>query len=149
MRGGERGAGGAGGHRAPERGAGGAGGHLAPERGAGGAVGHRAPERGAVTAELAVGLPVIVLVLGACLGGLGVATTTLRAHDAAADAARLLGRGEPLTRAEQVVARTVPGGHLAVTRPEELVCVTIELEQRLLLVPLTVVGSSCALDAGW
>lgn len=122
---------------------------TAIDRGAGRADGDRAPERGAVTAELAVGLPVVVLVLGACLGGLGVATAQLRAHDVAADAARLLGRGEPLTRAEQVVAHAVPGGLLDVSRPDELVCVTVTVEHRLLLVPLTVVGASCALDAGW
>lgn len=121
----------------------------APDRGAGGAGGHGTPDRGAVTAELAVGLPVVVLVLGACLGGLGVATTQLRAHDAAADAARLLGRGEPLASAERVIERTVPGGRLAVSRPDELVCASVAVEQRLLLVPLTVTGRSCALDAGW
>lgn len=102
-----------------------------------------------MTAELAVGLPVIVLVLGACLGGLGVATAQLRAHDAAADAARLLGRGEPLARAEQLVARTVPDGRVVVSRPDELVCVTVAVDQRVLLVPMVVSGRSCALDAGW
>ena len=130
-----------------DRGAGSADGHRA-DRGAGSAHGHRA-DIGAVTAELAVGLPVVVLVLGACLGGLGIATAQLRAHDAAADAARLLGRGEPLASAESVVSRTVPGGRLSVGRPDDLVCATVTVEQRLLLVPLTVTGSSCALDAGW
>jgi len=129
------------------RGAGCAGGHRA-DPGADCAGGHRA-DHGAVTAELAVGLPVVVLVLGACLGGLGAATAQLRAHDAAADAARLLGRGEPLASAERVVARTVPGGRLAVARPDELVCATVAVEQRVLLVPITVSGRSCALDAGW
>lgn len=105
-------------------------------------------DRGAVTAELAVGLPALVLVLGACLGGLGIATSQLRAHDAAADTARLLGRGESLASVEAVVARTVPGGRLAVSRPDQLICATVTLEQRLLLVPVSVAGSSCALDAG-
>jgi Flp pilus assembly protein TadG len=111
--------------------------------------GDRAPDRGAVTAELAVGLPVVVLVLAVCLGGLGIATAQLRAHDAAADAARLLGRGEPLARAEALVARTAPGGRLAVASPDDLVCATVTVEQRLLLVPIAVAGSSCALDSGW
>jgi hypothetical protein len=102
-----------------------------------------------VTAELAVGLPVVVLVLGVCLGGLGIATAQLRAHDAAADAARLLGRGEPVARAEALVARTAPGARLSVARADALVCATVTVEQRLLLVPIAVAGSSCALDAGW
>ena len=120
-----------------------------PHRIAGGRATDSAPDRGAVTAELAVGLPVVVLVLGVCLGGLGIATAQLRAHDAAADAARLLGRGEPVARAEALVARTAPGGRLSVARADALVCATVTVEQRLLLVPIAVAGSSCALDAGW
>ncbi|MFN4002941.1 TadE family type IV pilus minor pilin [Microcella sp.] len=105
-------------------------------------------DRGSVTAEIAVGLPAVVLVLAACLGGLGLATTQLRAHDAAADAARLLGRGEPAAAAQQHVARSIAGAALTVSRPAELVCVRVVVEQRLLLVPVRVVGSACALDGG-
>lgn len=106
-------------------------------------------DRGAVTAEVAVTLPVVVLVLAACLGGLGLATANVRAQDAAADAARLLGRGEALEVAQQHVARTVAGATLAVTRPRDLVCVTVHLEQRVMLVPVVLTASSCALDGGW
>lgn len=133
--------------RAADAGADTALGHRA-DAGAGSAGGHRA-DGGAVTAELAIGLPVVVLVLGACLGGLAAGTAQLRAHDAAADAARLLGRGEPLARAESVVAQTVAGGRLSVSRADGLVCASVDLEQRVLLVQITVTGRSCALDAGW
>ncbi len=106
-------------------------------------------DRGSTTAEVAVALPAVVVVLAACLGGLGLASAQLRAQDAAADAARLLGRGEPEVAAEQLVTRSVPGGELVVTRPDDLVCATVRVVQRVLLVPLRVAGSSCALVGGW
>lgn len=105
-------------------------------------------DRGSTTAEVAVALPAVVIVLAACLGGLGLASTQLRAQDAAADAARLLGRGEPEAAAGQLVARSVRGGTLSVSRPDDLVCATVVVEQRLLMVPLRVEGSSCALAGG-
>ncbi len=110
---------------------------------------HRAGrDRGSVTAEIAVGLPAVVIVLAACLGGLGLATTQLRAQDAAADAARLLGRGEPASAAQQHVARSVPGAAFTISRPADLVCARVVVEQRLLLVPVRAAGASCALDGG-
>lgn len=107
-----------------------------------------ARDRGSVTAEIAVALPAVVVVLAACLGGLGLASAQVRAQDSAADAARLLGRGEPLAAAEQLVARSVTGADLVISRPAGLVCASVVVERRLLLVPLRVAGSSCALDGG-
>lgn len=105
-------------------------------------------DRGSVTAELAVGLPVLVLVLAACLGGLGLATAQLRATDAAADAARVLSRGDPVAVAHGLIERVVPGSALTVSRPDGLVCARVVVERRLLGVPMRVAGSSCALDGG-
>ena len=103
-------------------------------------------DRGAVTAEFAVALPAVVLVLAACLGGLGLGLAQLRAHDAAADAARVLGRGESVATARAVVASSAPGARLESNRDGMLVCAHVELEHRLLGVPLRVAGHSCALD---
>lgn len=97
---------------------------------------------------MAVALPVIVLVLAACLGGLGLAAAHLRAQDAAADAARLLGRGESTATAQLHVSRTAPGALLTVARPAGLVCASVQLEQRVLLMPVVLTASSCALDGG-
>jgi hypothetical protein len=108
----------------------------------------RQADRGSVTAELAVGLPVVVLVLAACLGGLGLATSQLRATDVAADAARLLGRGETAEVAQRLVERAAPGAELIVSRPAGLVCVRVIVERRLLAVPMRLEGASCALDGG-
>lgn len=108
----------------------------------------RRNDRGAVTAEIAVGLPAVVVVLAACLGGLGLATSQLRAHDTAADAARLLGRGEPVAAVEQLIARSLGAADLVITRPAGLVCATVVVEQRVMLIPLHVSGASCALADG-
>lgn len=108
----------------------------------------RRADRGSVTAEIAVGLPAVIVVLAACLGGLGLATDQLRAQDTAADAARVLGRGESVAAAERLVARSVGTAELAVTRPSELVCAQVTVERRVLLVPLRVTGESCALADG-
>ena len=107
-----------------------------------------AHDRGSATAEIAVGLPAVVLVLAACLGSLGLGTAQVRAQDAAADAARLLGRGETLAAAQRHVDRSVPGARLAVDYPDDLVCTTVSVERPVLLVPVRVSGSSCALDGG-
>lgn len=55
---------------------------------------------GMVTAELAVALPALVLVLGVLLGALALAADQVRCVDAASAAARSLARGEPAARAE-------------------------------------------------
>ncbi|MDX2024802.1 TadE family type IV pilus minor pilin [Microcella sp.] len=105
-------------------------------------------DRGSVTAELAVGLPAVVVVLAACLGALGLAADQVRAHDAAADAARLLGRGESTAAAERHVQIIVPGARLVVRFVDDLVCTTVSVERPVLAVPLRVEGSSCALGGG-
>ncbi|MHA7261763.1 TadE family type IV pilus minor pilin [Arthrobacter sp. TMN-37] len=54
----------------------------------------RAPERGAVTAELAVALPALVLLLGAFLGAASIGVVQLRLEEAARAGAREVVRGE-------------------------------------------------------
>lgn len=105
-------------------------------------------DRGAVTAEVAVALPAVVLVLAACLGGLGLSTAHLRAQDAAADVARLLGRGESTAVAQQHLSGAAPGARLAISRPAGLVCASVRVEQRVLLFPVELTASACALDGG-
>jgi Flp pilus assembly protein TadG len=51
-------------------------------------------DRGSATAELAVGLPALILFLVVGLGAIGVATTKAQCVDAARDAALAAARGE-------------------------------------------------------
>jgi Flp pilus assembly protein TadG len=57
-----------------------------------------------VTAEFAVALPAVVLVLVLGVSALSAAGRQVRLQDAAADAARLVGRGEDPARAGSAVA---------------------------------------------
>ncbi len=103
-------------------------------------------ERGSVTAEFAVALPALVLVLAACLSGIAVTGQQLRLQDAAALAARTLARGSP---PEPLVARLLPGARVSSEADGDLACVTLTLSVRVTaLLPLTLTARSCALAGG-
>jgi hypothetical protein len=83
-------------------------------------------ERGSVTAELAVGLPVVVLLLVAVLTLAAASTAQMRALDAARAAARALAVGEDEAVARAAALRV--GGEdaeLALARDGEWVEVTV------------------------
>jgi Flp pilus assembly protein TadG len=63
-----------------------------------------------VTAEFAVVLPSLVLVVVTALGGVVAMTDRLRCVDAAATAARLAARGEPLPTVRAAALRVAPSG---------------------------------------
>lgn len=106
-------------------------------------------DRGSVAAELAVALPAALMAVAFGVGALGAAATQVSLQDAAADAARLLGRGESSVRAAGVVRDAVDGASSASRSAGDLVCVTASLDLRigrLISVPLS--ASSCALAGG-
>lgn len=77
-----------------------------------------AAERGSVTAELAVGLPVVVLLLVAVLTLVAASAAQLRAGDAARAAARLVAIGEPADVVEAAAVR-VGGDDVDLTLVDE------------------------------
>ena len=90
--------------------------------------GLRGGSRGAVTAELAVAIPAVVLLFGVILTAVAAGVAQVRAEEAARAAARELARGEP----PNVVAATVQRMAGAGARPEvkadgETVSVTIRV----------------------
>lgn len=97
---------------APPRSAGGGAADGGPA-GGGRAGGSPAGERGSATAELAAGLPALLLLLLAGLAAVGAVTTQLRCVDAAREAALAAARGEPGTGAGQRVAPA--GAEVSVT----------------------------------
>ncbi|MGN8026495.1 TadE family type IV pilus minor pilin [Microbacterium sp. 22242] len=106
-------------------------------------------ERGSATAELAVALPVVVLTLLLGVGVLGAGLRMVSLQDAVADAARILGRGDGSGDAGAAVARADPAAGFAVSRSDDLVCVTASADARILgglVVPIRATG--CALDGG-
>jgi Flp pilus assembly protein TadG len=106
-------------------------------------------DRGSVAAELAVALPAALIAIIFGVGALSAAATQVSLQDAAADSARLLGRGESPARAAGVIRDAVDGASSATRTDGDLVCVTASLDMRigrLISVPLR--ASSCALAGG-
>jgi Flp pilus assembly protein TadG len=68
----------------------------------------RRADRGAVTAEIAVALPSLVLVLGLGLGALEAAATQIACVDAARQGARSLARGDPPEEARRIAVAGAP-----------------------------------------
>ncbi|SIS11444.1 TadE family type IV pilus minor pilin [Microbacterium sp. RURRCA19A] len=102
-------------------------------------------DRGAVTAEFAVVLPAVVLVLALGLGALSAGAAGVRLQHAAAESARLFGRGDD-AGARAVVARV--GATVGVTRTDALVCVDVTATPPVPLPLGPLAARSCALDGG-
>lgn len=106
-------------------------------------------DRGSAAAELAVALPAVVLALLLGAGALGAASRQVALQDAAADAARLLGRGERAGAAHRVVSAAVPGAGMSSRASSDLVCVSahsVVAIGGIIRIPLE--ASSCALAGG-
>jgi Flp pilus assembly protein TadG len=99
-----------------------------------------------VTAEVALLMPAIALVLAFCITGVQVVGVQVRVTDAAAAAARVLARGDPLGGAAAIAAAA--GGSLSVQRDGDYVCATVDAEAGSLL-RVRVSARSCALEGGW
>jgi hypothetical protein len=108
-------------------------------------------EEGSVTAEFAVVLPAVVLVLGCCLGAVQVVGQQVRLTDAAADAARSLARGDDAARAAGLVGRAVAGASFSSELLGEFVCARLAAPGAFgpfAGFGLTVEARSCALAGG-
>jgi hypothetical protein len=83
-------------------------------------------EDGMVTAELAVALPALVVVMVAALYGVALVTAALRCTDAAAVAARLAARGESTVTVRSTALAAAPSGaRLAVAESATTVTATV------------------------
>jgi hypothetical protein len=102
-------------------------------------------DAGGVTAEFAVALPAIVIVLAACLGAVQLVSTQVRVQDAASQAARAFGRGEtPPARVSGL-----PGASLGHSSRDGLECATISVPARALgAIELQLEATSCAMGGG-
>lgn len=95
-----------------------------------------------------MGLPAVVVVLALCLGGIQTVGQQFRLMDAAADAARLIARGDGQDAARGHVSRTVGAVSFAVEAEGDFRCVRLAAEPmfppaRALDLPVT--ATSCAL----
>lgn len=93
-------------------------------------------------------LPAVALMLAVGLGAVHLGALQVGLTDAAADAARLLGRGDPAGEASSRVAAVTPGAAMAVAEAGSLVCVTAtaSVSVGLLGALFELSGRGCALD---
>ena len=105
-------------------------------------------EAGSVTAEFAMILPAIALILAIGVGVVQLGALQVRLTDAAADAARMLGRGDPAGSASARVAQAQAGASMSVSHPGALVCVTARASagSDVLGALFDFSGTGCALD---
>jgi secretion/DNA translocation related TadE-like protein len=86
----------------------------------------RRTDRGVVTAEFAMALPAVVIVLAAVLATATVALNQMRCTDAAREAARAAARNEPAATVAAVArAEGPPGAEVQVSRVGDRVVVTV------------------------
>src|SRR3954447_19403080 len=104
-------------------------------------------EAGTVTAELAVALPAVLLVLAACLGGLRLGAEQVRLADAAGIAARSLARHDPPGTTASLL-RALGGSVVGVTRGGGVLCAGLERSVPVLgtLAVVPIRARSCALE---
>ena len=82
-------------------------------------------DRGSVTAETAVALPGLVVVLVAVLWLVAALGAHIRCLDAAREAARAVARGESMTLVHSLVAAAAPGATVRVVNGGDTVTVTV------------------------
>jgi Flp pilus assembly protein TadG len=102
-----------------------------PTRSRVGPGGARRRDRGSATAELAVALPVVVLLLLAGLTAVGAVTTKLRCVDAAREAVLAASRGEPGVAAGRRAAPS--GAEVTLARSGDTVSATVSAPVPLLV----------------
>lgn len=108
----------------------------------------RLGDRGSVTAEFAVALPAILLLLVLCVGTLSAASRQVLLQDAVTDASRLVARGDDEGRALALIAAAAPGSRSEITRDDDLVCVAASAPIGVAAITVRVTARSCALAGG-
>ncbi|HEY0248387.1 MAG TPA: TadE family type IV pilus minor pilin [Gryllotalpicola sp.] len=87
-------------------------------------------ERGTVTAEFAVVLPGVLLVLALCLGAVNVVAQQLTLGSLAASGARMLARGDDPAAMQARLVAAAPGVTVARSSDGGFVCVALERHAR-------------------
>lgn len=112
----------------------------------------RRGDAGTVTAELAVAVPAVLLVLAYCLTGLALAVDQVRCVDAARVAARAASRGEPAAQVRAVALDLAPErSRVDISSGGRTVTVTVVAPRRADLLPGLPTGrgeATAALEPG-
>jgi len=107
------------------------------------------PDTGSVTAEFAVVLPAVIVVVALAVGAVGASAQSVRLADAAAVAARQTARGD-VDSVPETLAALAPGAESSSSLQGAIVCLTVA--RAVSLGPLsgvvTLRARSCAPTAG-
>lgn len=107
----------------------------------------RYDDGGSATAEFAVIVPAVILLIALTAGSLSAVGRLVRLEQAVAQAARLAARGEP-DRVAELVATIADARLDAIAADGDLVCVTASAGVRVPLPLPELSARSCALDGG-
>lgn len=106
-------------------------------------------DEGSVTAEFALVVPAVIVVLACCLGAFQLASLQLTLENAAAVAARTMARGGDGAAAASRAAAVSPGVRLERQDRGDLVCAVARASAGLgLLGPMNLSATSCSLAGG-
>jgi hypothetical protein len=83
-------------------------------------------EKGSVTAELAIALPAVTMVIAVTLAGFGLQVERMKFVSLASSSARAIGRGEAQARVEAEFEALASGAELSIEYLENHVCARIE-----------------------
>jgi hypothetical protein len=89
-------------------------------------------DAGTVTAELAIALPSVALVIGVTLSGFGLQVERMKYVSVAASASRALGRGEPQAEVQALVFEAAPEAKIEVEFLENHICAKVSRELKVL-----------------
>ena len=103
-------------------------------------------DRGSVTVEAALVLAVLVVVVSACLAGIGCLIAQLSCADAAREAARLAGRGDGAGAQSAVAALAPAGAVLSLDNRGDLVTATVTVGAVSGLLPGVVIRASASAE---
>ena len=87
-------------------------------------------EKGSVTAELALALPSVALVIAVTLGGFSLQVERMKLVDLSASAVRALARGEEQAAVEAMLKATRPDALIKIEHEENQVCISVSFMAR-------------------
>jgi hypothetical protein len=109
----------------------------------------RGGERGSVTAELAIAMPSVVLLLAVSLGAFGLQIERLKLVASAASLARSLGRGDSERNIRDLASQTDANLKLEFDYLDDFLCVTLSKNFAISSLPgIEVSERQCARKAG-
>ena len=106
-------------------------------------------ERGSITAELAIAMPTVALVIAVTLSAFGLQVERMKLVSLSAAVSRSRGRGEDRVQASDLAAQAEPSAKLTVDYLADFVCATLTKDLKVAdLPPITVSERQCARKAG-